>query len=286
MNTISGILKIGTCSWNYDSWVGLVYTKKQNKASEYLPEYSKIYNTVEIDSWFYKLPSVEEVKDYANAVNENFSFTCKVPEAITLTHLRNKTKNESLIINENFLSADLFKQFLSHIEPIFKKLDALIFQFEYLNKQKMASLNSFIIRFNEFLEKINLTLPIAIETRNSNYLKPEFFDFIAKNNLIYVFNEIKYMPAITEVYKKFADYLINEKVIIRLLGGDRSEIEKITGSKWNSIVSPKDELNDIIIMVSDLLAKNKTVIVNVNNHYEGSAPLTIKKIKQKLEVKS
>ena len=39
-------LRIGTCSWKYDSWRGLVYSDQ--KSLNYLQEYSQQYNTVEI----------------------------------------------------------------------------------------------------------------------------------------------------------------------------------------------------------------------------------------------
>ncbi len=43
-------LRIGTCSWKYDSWRGLVYSNEPK--INYLKEYSKHFNTVEIDQWF------------------------------------------------------------------------------------------------------------------------------------------------------------------------------------------------------------------------------------------
>jgi uncharacterized protein YecE (DUF72 family) len=46
-------LWIGTCSWKYDSWKGIVYPEFGD--FNYLEEYSKKYNTVEIDQWFWSL---------------------------------------------------------------------------------------------------------------------------------------------------------------------------------------------------------------------------------------
>ena len=70
MNADHGKLKIGTCSWKYDSWIGLIYTEAAKK--NYLKEYSKQYNTVEIDQWFWslfpgseiKLPDIKVVEQY------------------------------------------------------------------------------------------------------------------------------------------------------------------------------------------------------------------------------
>jgi len=47
---MAGSLKIGTCSWNYPSWVGPVYSAQSLNAAGYLPEYSKRFGTAEVDS--------------------------------------------------------------------------------------------------------------------------------------------------------------------------------------------------------------------------------------------
>jgi uncharacterized protein YecE (DUF72 family) len=44
-------------------------------------------------------------------------------------------------------------------------------------------------------------------------------------------------------------------------------------------VAPKDdELPEIAAVIRDLLNEGVNVYVNVNNHYEGSAPLTIRRL--------
>ena len=63
------MLHIGTCSWKYDSWKGIIYPDKEK--FDYLVEYSKHYNTVEVDKWFWSLfegdkillPKDSDVKD-------------------------------------------------------------------------------------------------------------------------------------------------------------------------------------------------------------------------------
>jgi hypothetical protein len=53
-------LRIGTCSWKYDSWKGLVYDPdKKYRPDDYLADYARHFTTVEIDQWFWSLfPSV------------------------------------------------------------------------------------------------------------------------------------------------------------------------------------------------------------------------------------
>jgi len=63
------------------------------------------------------------------------------------------------------------------------------------------------------------------------------------------------------------------------MGNNRKEIEKKSHSIWNQLWEPKDkELDRLEIMIGDLLSKEIRLTVNVNNHYEGSAPLTIKRL--------
>ena len=50
-------IRIGTCSWKYPEWHGLVYSAP--KGIDYLAEYSRKYSTVEIDQWFWSLFSPE-----------------------------------------------------------------------------------------------------------------------------------------------------------------------------------------------------------------------------------
>jgi uncharacterized protein YecE (DUF72 family) len=270
-------LRIGACSWNYDSWMGLVYTEKKRTAAEYLREYSGHFNTVEIDSWFYKIPERAEVLSYLENVDRDFVFTCKVPERITLTHDR-RTKAR----NPDFLSRELFETCLDRISPMAGQIGAVLFEFEYLNKEKMTSLDSFLERLHMFFRDIACEFPLAIEPRNANFLQGKYFSFLKEHGLSHVFSEKIYMPPIQEVYEKCKGDL-KDPVILRLLGGDRKAIEEKTNSQWNSIVEPKESKREISRMTKDLKYDGRSVIINVNNHFEGSAPLTIESLTRMLK---
>ena len=43
-----------------------------------------------------------------------------------------------------------------------------------------------------------------------------------------------------------------------------------------------DEIKSIVEMIKDLQQNEVDLFVNVNNHFEGSAPLTINRIKNRL----
>jgi uncharacterized protein YecE (DUF72 family) len=277
-------LKIGTCSWKYDSWEGLVYP--HGKEINYLKEYSTHFSTVEIDQWFWSLfkgntvvlPKAATVKEYADSVPPGFIFSIKVPNSITLTHQYNKQNNTPLVPNLYFLSTGLMERFLQTLEPLGDHIGPLMFQFEYLNKNKMASAGQFMDMFEVFLHGLPKGYQYCIETRNPNYLKKEYFDFLADHDLGHVFLQGYYMPSIFELYEKHKDR-IGDPVVIRLHGLDRQGIEERTKNIWDTIVDPRDdELLLLRDVVHDLRERQHHVYINVNNHYEGSAPRTIDKI--------
>jgi uncharacterized protein YecE (DUF72 family) len=280
------MIRLGTCSWKYDSWKGIIYPEVNNL--DYLKEYAKHFNTVEIDQWFWSLfstskivlPSKNIAKDYSDSVPADFLFTIKVPNSLTLTHFYKKNKSDELIKNPHFLSADLFIEFLQSIKPLHSKIGCLLFQFEYLNKDKMINQSIFENLFADFREKIsNCNLPIGIEIRNPNYLNIKYFNFLNRLELIPVLTEGYYMPIVTEIFNQFA---LNDfkTIVIRLHGSDRSGIEKLSNENWNQIyVNRIEEINRLSELFMDLLSKKVDLFVNVNNHFEGSAPLTINRIK-------
>ena len=98
------MLRIGTCSWKYNSWRGIIYPEQ--KPVNYLQEYARHYSTVEIDQWFWSLfdadkaalPSPFTVREYMESVPRDFKFTIKIPNSITLTHFYKKEKDEPWIL--------------------------------------------------------------------------------------------------------------------------------------------------------------------------------------------
>jgi uncharacterized protein YecE (DUF72 family) len=230
------------------------------------------------------LPKTKVVREYAASVPPGFTFSIKVPNSITLTHHYNKQKNATLVPNPYFLSTELMGKFLQTLEPLGDHIGPLMFQFEYLNKNKMASMDHFIEMFQVFYNGLPEGYQYCIEIRNPNYLKNEYFDFLAEYHLGHVFLQGYYMPPIFELYEKFKGQL-SDPVVFRLHGLDRQGIEERTNNVWNEIVDPReDELLSLKSVVNDLLERRYQVFVNVNNHYEGSAPRTIEKIKALLQL--
>lgn len=121
-------------------------------------------------------------------------------------------------------------------------------------------------------------MPYCLEIRNPNYINEDYFSFLESTHLRHVFLQGYYMPPIFDVYERYYDF-IEKFAVIRLLGRDRKKIEEKSQGNWNQLLDPKDkELERLSKMMHDLMIKNVRLLINVNNHYEGSAPLTIERL--------
>ncbi len=280
-------IRIGTCSWKYSSWKGLVYS---GEPANYLCEYAEKYSTVEIDQWFWslfptgapKLPEPAVVDAYRKSVPPDFRFTVKAPNSITLTHRYYKEKSSPGIPNKYFLSRELTAEFLETLAPLEQTLGPLIFQFEYLNYRKMASQQELETQLTGFRKALPEGHPYAIEIRNGGFLNARFMDFLLDQGWDLVLLQGYWLPSIVELWGKLEQRIRRFRtVILRLHGTEREEIEKETGSTWNRIVTPREkELSAIAGIVKELTGSRNEIYVNINNHYEGSAPLTIERFQR------
>ncbi len=285
---MNGDLHLGTCSWKYDSWRGLVYSDVPRP--NYLAEYSKKYDCVEIDQWFWSLfgpgkvvlPQARTVADYAASIPPGFKFGVKMPNALTLTHYRPKAQSDPLVPNPHFLSLDLLGTFLDVLSPIRSNLGPMMFQFEYLNRNKMASQAEFQDRLGAFVGQLPREYCWCVESRNPNYLNERYFAFLQEQGIAHVFEQGYYLPPVADLFQRYAA-MLTETSVIRLHGPDRGKIEEQTGKEWNAIAVPRDaDLEDLAAVVKSLRKRKCNVWVFANNHFEGSAPLTLERLKQRI----
>lgn len=284
-------LRIGTCSWNFPSWEGLVY--EPGAADNYLEQYAARYDTVEVDRWFWslfekggpRLPSPADVAEYCRCVGPDFRFTVKAPNAVTLTHHRQKTKSDPLVANPHFLSPDLFIQFLSLLEPMGEMLGPIVLQFGYLNQQHIGGQVELLHRLGQFLDAVPPGHEYALEIRNPKWLNRVHLEFIADRCLIPVLLQGYWMPPVAEVYRQQRDLIHRcRTVVIRLHGPDREGMDERTGKRWDKLVVQRDdEMREIVGVVQGLFDADVDVYLAINNHYEGCAPKTIERIGELLD---
>lgn len=107
---------IGCSGFSNKDWRGFFYP--DNLAStDYLSFYAQYFNSVEINSTFYRKPTIKTLNSWYEQTPANFLFFIKIPQ--TITHI-NQLKNMRQEINE-------FCKHISH--GIKEKLGGFLFQF-------------------------------------------------------------------------------------------------------------------------------------------------------------
>ncbi|KAA8923207.1 DUF72 domain-containing protein [Thermoplasma sp.] len=75
------MIHVGCSGWSYDEWEGVFYPEH---TSNKLSFYSLVFNTVEVDSTFYRIPPRNVVRRWSKAMyGRRFIFSVKVPGDIT-----------------------------------------------------------------------------------------------------------------------------------------------------------------------------------------------------------
>jgi uncharacterized protein YecE (DUF72 family) len=80
-----GAIRIGCSGWNYRHWRGRVYPKGL-PASRWLEHYATLFDTVEVNSTFYRLAKPAAVETWVRQTPDSFVFAVKASQY--LTHMK------------------------------------------------------------------------------------------------------------------------------------------------------------------------------------------------------
>jgi uncharacterized protein YecE (DUF72 family) len=75
---------VGTPGWSYDDWVGRFYPiELAKKKGEWFSHYAQFFNTVEINSTFYRPPGEFQVNAWIKKAPQGFEYSVKMPQLAT-----------------------------------------------------------------------------------------------------------------------------------------------------------------------------------------------------------
>ena len=77
-----GRILFGTQGWSYDQWQGWMYPPK-TPSKDRLRYYAQYFDVAEVDSSYYRIPSPDTVRGWADQIPADFVMTPKVPGEIT-----------------------------------------------------------------------------------------------------------------------------------------------------------------------------------------------------------
>src|ERR1700720_3293178 len=108
-------IHIGTSAFTATGWEGSFYPAGL-KPADYLTYYATKFDTVEVDSTFYRIPAKTTMQGWARKTPEGFLFAAKIPQVIT---------HEKVLVDCD----TEFKEFMEVMDCLGEKLGPLLFQF-------------------------------------------------------------------------------------------------------------------------------------------------------------
>lgn len=149
---------------------------EEHKESSRLTYYSSFFNSIEINSTFYKLPMPKTVEKWSDSVPENFQFTFKLWKEIT--HVKNL----------DFIEEDVYLFFKTLSGASLKKGCVLIQFPPSLGKSNFSQFESLLQCINKLHESRGWK--IAVEFRNKSWYDEDVYELIEKHNAGIVIQDI------------------------------------------------------------------------------------------------
>ena len=159
------LVRVGCQGWNYPDWVTPpaaprpVFYPRGTRADAMLEEYARAFDTVEVDSTFYAVPSAAAVEGWARKTPDGFTFALKLPQQIT---------HEDRLRGAR--AAALLAEFCGRARGLGGKLAAVLVQlppqFEATRENALA--------LAEFLPLLPTDLRFAVEFRDPFWFEEEW----------------------------------------------------------------------------------------------------------------
>jgi uncharacterized protein YecE (DUF72 family) len=282
---------IGTSSWKYPGWRGMLYddaryTYRGNFAESRfekncLAEYAEVFKTVCVDAAYYKFPDENYLTNLTSQVPADFQFAFKVTDEITIKKFPNLPRHGHRAgkPNEHFLNAQVFAdQFLKPCEPFRTHIGVLMFEFSRFYPTDYEHGREFVADLDKFLGALPRGWPYAVELRNRPWLQAEYFACLAKHGVTHVFNSWEAMPSVAEQLAMPGSQTNPNLCAARFLlkPGRKYEEAVKTFAPYNRVQEPNEAARNAgrKLIAEGKQAKKKTLIY-VNNRLEGNALETI-----------
>jgi uncharacterized protein YecE (DUF72 family) len=247
------MIRIGPAGWSYKDWEGIVYPASKPSdfhEATYLAQY---FDTIEINSTFYRPPEPGIARNWARRVSANprFRFTAKLWRGFT--HERNATAEDE-------------RKFKGGVVPLVEagRLGALLLQFPWSCKNDESNRAYLFDLFRRFRE-----YPLVLEVRHASWNQPAILEMLADLDIgLCNIDQPLFAKSINPAAK--ATSAIG---YIRLHGRNYKNWfteNQQTGDRYNYLYS-LDELEPWVERTKIVSRRAKDTYVVTNNHFLGKA---------------
>ena len=159
-----GTVRVGTSGWHYAHWIGPFYPPG-TRSSDMLARYAQGFDTVELNSTFYQLPSARTLAGWCETTPKGFVFACKASRY--LTHLKKLDVSRRSI-----------QRFFRAVDRLGDRLGPILYQLPP-NWHRNAD------RLRTFLGHLPHGYRCAFEFRDESWIAPEIADLLSARNAAY-----------------------------------------------------------------------------------------------------
>jgi uncharacterized protein YecE (DUF72 family) len=245
-----GSYHIGTSGWSYAHWAKGVFYPRGMKAGEWLPFLAGFFNTVEVNSSFYRLPRPEIVARWQNITPARFRFAMKMWRRIT--HEKRLRDCDSEV-----------RAFLQTIGELSSKRGPILVQLPPSMRRDDDLLDQFLTSLRR--EAGRWRLKVAVELRHTTWLCADVCELLDRHNAALCLADLPQYPVTEPNNAKF--------VYIRRHGP--------TGA-YRGLYTPEHIKADAQ-SIQTWLREGRDVWVYYNNDIEGYAVVNAAQLMEALE---
>jgi uncharacterized protein YecE (DUF72 family) len=255
-------IRVGPAGWSYPDWEKVVYPPHGSKF-DHLAYLASFFDTIEINSPFYRIPPPTHAKSWVRRVADNpeFLFTSKVFRGFT---------HEKAELAEADVAA-----FRNYLDPLMEadRLGAILLQFPWSFKNSTESCDKLTALFRAFDE-----YPKALEVRHASFQNQEFVDFLEEHDVSWVNVD---QPLFHDSVKP-ADAVTGPLAYVRFHGRNYEKwfAHEESWERYNYLYTQK-ELEPWVDRIESMV-KSRNVFVVTNNHFRGQAIINAGDLKQSL----
>ena len=277
--------RIGTCGYSYpgeppNGWWGVFYPKGEKKRLDEMEFYATFFNTVEINSTFYRPATPLMAQAWANKTPADFEFAVKVWQKFTHSTRLGEGGGASSRRWERFDASDvaLFTQGLAPLADS-GKLGVLLFQYPASfrrEKENAERVEETLAAFERFPKVVELRHRSWSDRRNETY---ELLDR-SRATWAYI-DEPKFISSVNQEMEVRGD-----TAYIRLHGRNYQTWwqHRMAWERYDYLYQP-DEIQELAGKLKLLAAKSPAAkfYVLFNNHARGQAVANSFMLKAELE---
>jgi uncharacterized protein YecE (DUF72 family) len=279
-------VRLGPSTWTFPGWGGIVYPagmSREELVDQGLSRAARhpLFGTVGIDRSHYAPLTEAELRQYAEQLPPGFRCVMKAWNALT-TPTDAKTGSP----NPMFLDPRACEEhvLLPLARAFADRVAAIVFQFTPLVGRDLPHPDEFAARLDAFLGELPTAFDYAVEIRNRELLGRPYLEALRRHRVSHVVSLWERMPP---VGKQLAipGVLTAPFVICRLSipPGNRYEERKAAFAPFDKLVAVDETVRaDIVELVRACKAQGKLLYITVNNKVEGSAPLTIRALIERI----